>query len=201
MKRWHLPLLAIGLVWSVTAHAQSFGGLGSDGEALLKAVEEKDGSKALPLLETPGSALVNYRGYSGDTALIIATRQRNLSWVRFLIGKGADSNIGDKKGDTALIIASRMGFDEAIEPMLAGRGDPNAANRMGETALIAAVQQRQVRVVRRLLEAGANPDKADHAAGLSARDYAKRDNRTPELLRLIESVKSTKKSSVGPKIN
>lgn len=201
MKRWQMPLLAVGLFWSTNAFAQGLDGFGSDGEALLKAVAEKDGSKAVPLLEAPGSRVVNYRGFSGETALIIATRQRNLSWVRYLIDKGADSNIGDKQGDTALIIASRMGFEEAVESMLAKRGDPNATNRMGETALIAAVQQRQPRVVRKLLEAGANPDKADHAAGLSARDYAKRDNRTPELLRLIESVKSTKKSSVGPKIN
>ena len=57
------------------------------------------------------------------------------------------------------------------------------------TALIIAVQNRNTRLVRRLLQSGANPDKADHAAGYSARDYAKRDNRVRELLRLIETAK------------
>jgi hypothetical protein len=49
-----------------------------------------------------------------------------------------------------------------------------------------------------LLEAGADPDKADHASGYSARDYAKRDNRSPDMLRLIESVRSKRAASVGP---
>ena len=66
------------------------------------------------------------------------------------------------------------------------------ANRLGETALIVAVQQRQPAIVSTLLKLGANPDKTDHAAGYSARDYAKRDTRSRELLKLIETVKSQK---------
>ena len=60
-------------------------------------------------------------------------------------------------------------------------------NRKGETALIIAVQQRKAAIVKRLLDAGADPDRSDSAAGYSARDYAKRDSRTPEMLRLIEA--------------
>ncbi|HEU5482087.1 MAG TPA: ankyrin repeat domain-containing protein, partial [Sphingomicrobium sp.] len=63
------------------------------------------------------------------------------------------------------------------------------ANRKGETALIVAVQMRQVPVVRTLLNAGADPDRSDSVAGYSARDYAKRNSRTPELLRAIEEKK------------
>lgn len=200
MKRWFWPIIAIGLVWSAGALAQD-GGLGSDGEVLLKAVKEKDAGKAIPLLDAPGSRIVNYRGYDGETPLTIATKQRDLTWVRYLISKGADSNTGDRDGNTPLIIASRMGFDDAVETMLVRGGNPNATNRMGETALIAAVQQRQVTTVRKLLEAGADPDKSDHASGLSARDYAKRDTRNPQILKLIESVKSTAKKSIGPTIN
>ena len=36
---------------------------------------------------------------------------------------------------------------------------------------------------------GADPDKADHAAGYSARDYAQRDPRARDILRMIESKK------------
>ena len=60
---------------------------------------------------------------------------------------------------------------------------------MGETALIVAVQQRQLPMVRTLLAAGANPDKADSAAGLSARDYAARDTRSRDILQAIEAKK------------
>ena len=50
----------------------------SDGEAFLKAVEEGDAGKALPLVQDPGSRVVSYRGYKGNTALHIVTRKREL---------------------------------------------------------------------------------------------------------------------------
>jgi ankyrin repeat protein len=94
-----------------------------------------------------------------------------------------------------------MGFDDGGEYLLRYKASVDAANRRGETALIVAVQQRQPRMVEILLKAGASPDKADHAAGYTARDYAKRDNRNPQLLRLIETVQSTKKKVAGPGVN
>lgn len=173
----------------------------SDGETLIKAVREDDGSAASALIEAPGSRVVNYRSYEGDTALHIVTKRRDLTWVKYLLGRKADPNIGDKDGDTPLMLASRIGFTEAAEYMVLVGANVDLANRRGETALIVAVQARQPKIVEMLLEAGANPDKSDHAAGLSARDYAKRDSRNPGLLKLIETTKSTKKKSVaGPKI-
>ena len=65
----------------------------------------------------------------------------------------------------------------------------DAANRMGETPLIIAVQQRELPIARLLLDAGANPDKSDAAAGYSARDYATRDPRARDILKLIEDKK------------
>ena len=173
----------------------------SEGEALIKAVREDDGSTAAALIEAPGSRTVNYRGYEGDTALHIVTKRRDLTWVKYLLGRKADPNIGDKDGETALMVASRIGFPEAAEYMILVGANVDATNRRGETALIVAVQARQSKIVEMLLEAGANPDKADHSAGLSAREYAKRDSRNPGLLKLIETTQSTKKKSVaGPKI-
>ena len=203
MRGWLRTGLAIGLVLAaVPAIGQSaFSVNGSQGEAFLEAIEKGDNNKAIPLIEEPGSRIVNYKGYKGDTALHIATRKRELDWVGYLLKKGADPNIGDSKGDTPLHLASGIGFDEAVDWMLRLGAKADAANRRGETALIIAVQQRQPRVVERLLRAGANPDKGDHAAGLTARDYAKRDTRNPGLLKLIENVKSTKKQVAGPSLN
>ena len=59
----------------------------------------------------------------------------------------------------------------------------------GNTGLIIAVQQHEVPIVKQLLERGANPDKADNAAGYSARDYAARDSRARDILKLIEEKK------------
>lgn len=174
---------------------------GSDGESFLTAVREGDAAKAMPLVQSQGRQIVNYRGYDGDTALHIATRARELDWVGFLLGKGADVNIGDKQGDTPLIAAARMGFDSAARTFIAVGAKVDAGNKRGETALIVAVQQRQPRIVELLLRAGANPDKADFAAGYTARDYAKRDTRSRELIRLIETVKSTSRKAAGPSLN
>ena len=171
---------------------------GSDGEAFVLALKEGNGSKALELIEKPGSTVVNYRGGDGNAGLHIAMRNRNPNWVGFLLARGADPNIGDKNKDTPLILAARMGFSEGAARMLMARAEVDRTNKLGETALIAAVQGRQQAIVKMLLEAGANPDKADHASGYSAREYAKRDNRSPEMLRLIETVKPKKAATVGP---
>lgn len=199
MRAWGKSGIAAAMLMiAVPAMAQSNA---SEGEMFLKAVEDKDGSKAMPMLDNPASRVINYRGSKGDTALHIATRNREPDWVGLLINNGADLNIGDAKGDTPLIIAARIGFEEAANWMVQRGAKVDLANRRGETALIVAVQQRQPRLVELLLEAGANPDKADHAAGYSARDYAKRDTRSRELLKLIETVTSTKAKIAGPSIN
>jgi ankyrin repeat protein len=200
MRGWVKAGLAMALVTAAVPGLSQLGAT-SDGEIFLKAIEEGDNAKAIPLIEDPASRVVNYRGYDGDTALHIATRKHELDWVGYLLKKGADPNIGDAKGDTPLIIAARIGFEEAADYMVRLGARVDTPNRRGETALIVAVQQRQPRVVELLLKAGANPDKADHSAGYSARDYAKRDTRNPGMLKLIDTVKSTKKAVAGPNIN
>jgi ankyrin repeat protein len=199
MLRWIMAGVALMIACLATpAFAQL---QGSEGEKFLEAVKSRDNATAVPMVEEPGSRLVNYRGYDGDTALHLATRNRDLSWINFLLSKGAEPDIGDKNGDTALIIAARIGFEDAADYLIRYRANVDATNRRGETALIVAVQQRQPRLVEALLKAGASPDKADHAAGYTARDYAKRDNRNPQLLKLIDTVKSTKKKVAGPSVN
>jgi ankyrin repeat protein len=200
MRGWVKAGLALVLVTTAVPGLAQLGNT-SEGETFLKAIEEGDNAKAIPLLEDPGSRVVNYRGYKGDTALHIATRKRELDWVGYLLKKGGDPNIGDSNGDTPLIVAARIGFEEAADYMVRLGAKVDSTNRRGETALIVAVQQRQPRMIELLLKAGANPDKADHAAGYSARDYAKRDTRNPGLLKLIDTVKSTKKAVAGPNLN
>lgn len=183
--------------------AQSMGGPNaSEGEEFLKALKDGDNNTALELANKPGGRVVSFRGYNGDTPLVVSTRERELSWISFLLRRGADPNMGDSKGDTPLIIASSLGFDEAAELLLRHKAKVDATNRKGETALTIAVQQRQTRIVELLLKAGANPDKTDHITGYSPRDYAKRDTRNPQILKLIESTKSTAKTPVaGPSID
>lgn len=174
----------------------------SDGEAFLKAIKEDDANKAVELASQPGAKVVNYRGYSGETPLNLVTRKRELDWVGFLLNRGADPNVADGKGETPLIIAAEIGFEEGAAQLIRRGAKVDATNRRGETALTIAVQQRQPRLVELLLKSGANPDKADHVTGYTPRDYAKRDSRNPQLLKLIETIKpAAKKAVTGPSIN
>ena len=202
MRFWARAGLALALVvTAVPAVAQQGFGSGSEGEAFLEAIRKGDNSKTVPMVEEPGGRVINYKGYNGDTALHIVTRNRELDWVGYLLKKGADPSIPDANGDTPLHIAARIGFDQAADYLISLRAKVDATNRRGETPLVVAVNQRHPRIVEMLLKAGANPDKADHVAGFSARDYAKRDTRNPQILKLIETVKSTKKAVQGPSIN
>ncbi len=171
---------------------------GSDGEAFVAALRDGDSGKAVELVEKAGSTVVNYRTAAGESGLHIALRRRTSNWVGYLLAHEADPNLADKNGDTPLIIGARIGYSEGVERQLRARALVDKPNRLGETPLIVADQGRQTGLVEMLLEAGADPDKADHAAGYSARDYAKRDTRSAGLLRLMDTVKPKKQTVVGP---
>ena len=202
-RGWMKAVLSLALATTpITVSAQGLGHNASEGETFLNAVKDGDSAKAIELANQPGSRVTNYRGYKGDTALHIVTRKRELDWVGFLLNRGADPNVGDANGDTPLILAAGIGFEEAGAYMLGKGARVDAINRRGETALAVAVQQRQMRMVELLLRAGASPDKADRVSGYTPRDYAKRDTRNPQLLKLIETIKPAGKKAVsGPKIN
>jgi len=199
MKRATTLAVAAGLALALAggAGAQQ---LASDAETFLSAIRDQDGAKATAIESKAGASVVNYRGYDGSTPLTVAMAKRNIIYVGFLLGKGAQSDLADKRGDTPLIIGARNGFSEGVDLMIASRAAIDLANKQGETPLIVAVQGRHSTIVRRLLEAGANPDKADFAAGYSARDYARRDTRNRDLLRMIETIKP-RKPAAGPQRN
>jgi len=171
---------------------------GPDSEKFLEAVEAQRNDEVIELITKHGSRIVNMRGYSGATALTIAMRKRATAYVNYLLQNGADPDLADRNGDTALMIAARLGHLEGVSSMLAAKAAVDATNRQGETALIIAVQNRQVQVVKRLLEAGASPTRTDSASGLSARDYAVRDRRSADILKLIDSVKKKPVFEAGP---
>ena len=160
---------------------------GMSGIDFVNAVRARDGNKATQLLEAHPTGLVDTRDGDGNTGLIISVARGDVDWTAFMINHGADPNLPGKGGDTPLIAASRIGFEEGAAWLLEVGAKVDLANRMGETPLIIAVQQRRVPIVRLLLEAGANPDKTDSAAGLSARDYAARDPRARDILSLIQA--------------
>lgn len=163
--------------------------LGTDGYQFIEAVKKRDGNTATSMLESHPRGFVDTKGDGGETGLLIAIGRGDEQWTGFLLNKGADPNLAGRNGDTPLIAAAKVGFERAIEWLLGEGARVDGTNRSGETPLIIAVQQRNLPVVRQLLKAGANPDKSDAVAGYSARDYATRDNRAREILKVIESAK------------
>jgi len=186
VKQLGFALIIAGAVVAAPVSAQSFT---TPGYELIDAVKKSDGDKATQVLSTHPNGIVNAKDGEGNTGLIIAISRGDESWTGFLLNKGADPNLAGKDGITPLIAAARYGFTSAVEWLLGMGAKVDAANRMGETPLIVAVQQREPDVVRLLLKAGANPDKTDNAAGYSARDYATRDPRAREILKMIEDKK------------
>ena len=182
-----IALMGLAVILATPTSAQYV----SDAEPFISAVRDRKGDEAMSLLGSRPT-VVNSRNAKGETALNIVISRSDELWTDFLISRGADPNLQDSKGDTPLIAASRVGFNAAIELLLARGAKVDLANKMGETPLIIAVQQRELDAVKLLLAKGANPDKSDSAAGYSARDYAKRDTRTPQILAAIEAAATAK---------
>jgi len=185
VKHLAFVLLAAGSLVASPAIAQQ----GTPGNEFIEAVKKRDGDKAIAALQAHPNGIVDTKDGDGNTGLIIAIARTDETWTGYLLNNGADPNLGGKGGDTPLIAAARVGFQQAVEWLLSMGAKVDAANRMGETPLIIAVQQREIPIIRKLLEAGANPDKTDSAAGYSARDYAARDTRSREILKMIEDKK------------
>ncbi|MBO9695660.1 MAG: ankyrin repeat domain-containing protein [Sphingopyxis sp.] len=186
------PIVAAGLLIS-PAQAQYRGGY-----AFLQAVESRDGTKATDALKDDPSFVNSRNPDNGETALIIVTKRRDTSWLRFLLAKDADPSIADRQGVTPLMHAALLNFTDGADELLREKAPIDQTNRRGETALILAVQAKNNSMVSLLVRRGANPDKADHIAGMSARDYAKRDDRSGQLLALLNAKADAATREFGP---
>ncbi|WP_294321780.1 ankyrin repeat domain-containing protein [uncultured Sphingomonas sp.] len=190
--------LAAALMLPAAAHAQQM----SPGYLFLKAIRDEDGNKVNDILGQPGQTIINTKDRTtGEGALHIVAKNGNLTYLRFLLAKGANPNLQDNRGNTAALLAVESGSVEAINALAQRKANLNLGNSSGETPLIRAVQLRNLDMVRTLIAAGANPDQADVMAGMSARDYAKRDTRTPALLKLFDEAPAAKPKApvAGPR--
>lgn len=171
----------------------------SDSFTFLKAVRERDGAKVTDLVAEPGSVVINTRDRgSGEAALHIVVRGRDLNWLAFLLGKGARPDIQSNRGETPLTLAAQIGWLEGAQELLSKRASVDLANGRGETPLILATQRRDLPMVRFLLSRRADPKRTDNVAGMSALDYAKQDPRAGAVLKLLEARVAPAKPAAGP---
>lgn len=189
------------VVSAVPASAQQF----SDSYEFLEAVRKADGTKVNTFLEDKSRRIVNSKDRStGEGALHIAAKRRDLTYLTVFLGQpDVNVNLQDRGGDTPLLTAVGAGWEEGVSRMIKARANINIANAGGETPLIRAVLLHNDALVRQLLDAGADPDKADYRAGMTARDYAHRETRFPAIAKLVDEVpKGGKKASgaTGPRL-
>ena len=173
----------------------------SQSYTFLKAVRDSDGSKITDILSKAGSAQViidTQDQANGDTALHIVTRRRDMTYLNFLLSRGANPNLRNRLGQSPLLIATQTRWPEGVSLLLDHRAQADLASSLGETALTRAVQNYDATIVALLLRAGANPLKPEAGSGLSARDYAKRDPRASVILREIDEAKPKAKANYGP---
>jgi ankyrin repeat protein len=191
-------LLALLLMAGAVPAAAQF----SDGYNFLKAVKDRDVLKAKSLIDKPGSTIINARDQdSGETALMIAIKRRDTPWMGFLLQNGADPNLKDREGNSPLGVAAMTAFPDGVRVMLASKAQVDAANSRGETPLIKAVHIRDADSVELLLKFGADPDRTDNLAGMSARDYAARDIRSGPIAKMLaDAPKKGAKQMVGPSL-
>ena len=192
-----LFLAALVVAAPVSAQQQS------ESYKFLQAVREAKGNDVIAMLDRPGSQIIDTRDInSGEGALHIVVKRGDETYLRFLLQKGADPNLRDGRGNTPLMLAVGQGAVGMIAILTAARANPNLANGAGETPLIRAVQRRDASMVRELLAAGADPDQTDNIAGMSARDYVKRDGRNPAITRMLSDVepKAKRAAVAGPKL-
>jgi ankyrin repeat protein len=188
-----LTVLAAGFTISVfTASAPALAQMGfSEGYKFLDAVKKKDGAAVEAALLDPSSQIIHSRdATTGETALHIVTKRRDLTWLNYLISHGANVNAADEHDRTPLQVAVNLGWREGAEFLLQKNASPDVSNDAGETPLISAVHRKDLQLVKALLQAGANPDRADNS-GRSARDYAALEGKNSAIASAIEALAKT----------
>ena len=99
------------------------------------------------------------------TALHSAAVEGRMSDVRRLLKDRVDVNAADEAGSTPLHFASQQGYDEIAEALLDAGALVDVKDSWGNTPLWKAVFafQGDPRLVRLLLERGANPDAVNNS--------------------------------------
>jgi ankyrin repeat protein len=106
---------------------------------------------------------VNVRDKKNSRPLHVVSRRGPVEAVELLLNSGAETNAQNDKGWTALHIASQEGAVGIVKCLLAtGRADTKIGDADRRTPLHLASQNQNSKIVRLLIEAGADPFARDN---------------------------------------
>ena len=118
---------------------------------------------------------INQQNNQGETALLLATDQRQQDVVSILIQNGADVTIPNMCGDTTVHRAALIAHTEILKMLLeAPQGSSliNHQNKMGETVLFMITKYRQYDAVSTLLKNGADVKISDNLGNIPLHNVA-----------------------------
>ncbi|WP_199710861.1 ankyrin repeat domain-containing protein [Noviherbaspirillum cavernae] len=132
--------------------------------ALLAATQHNHEAVAEALIKA--GADVNAQDRQRDSAYLLAGARGYLGILRLTLAHGADLKSTNRYGGTALIPACERGHVETVRTLIAAGVKVDHVNNLGWTGLLEAIilgtrGDAQTKIVRMLLDAGANPALAD----------------------------------------
>lgn len=144
----------------------------------------KDDTEVCDLFLSAGM-ISNATTADGVPMLCIATRNECFEKVKWLLDNGADINaVSQDRGYTAVMDAVWRKNYAITEYLIQKGADLNVISSDGQSILVLAVGNGNPKIVRILLENGADPDIKD-SMGMSAREYANLFKRK-ELIELMD---------------
>ena len=131
----------------------------------------KGSPDALQVLLSKG-ADTSFRNKWGESALLIAARDKNMDKVKAILVTSPDVNATDREGKTPLAAACAEGAPaELLQALFDAKADVNKGDESGVTALMRAADRGDADTVKLLLAAGAKKDLKDTNAQTAA-DWA-----------------------------
>jgi len=137
----------------------------SGSTALLIAARANSIGAARALIDA--GADVNAKDNIHDSAYLYSGARGHLDILKMTLAHGADLKSTNRYGGTALIPAAERGHVETVRTLVEAGIDVDHVNNLGWTALLEAIilgngGEPHQQIVNILLEAGANPNLADH---------------------------------------
>jgi ankyrin repeat protein len=125
---------------------------------------------------------VNRVAYQGTPLMSASARSPEM--VRYLLERGARTDLTNREGLTPLHVAARAPNPQIVAMLLAAGANPNARDRDAARPLHFAVQQRNVEIARLLIDRGADVN-AEFQGGMTPLLMA-RDNKDKAMESLLE---------------